>query len=119
MKRIVAILMLCIGGLVVILMIPGWLDRIRLNPEARSRPAKSFRRDLAEDVRIGHHGVYGVDFVRCGKCSLEKMRRFRKTAWQKTKRVLAGVQKWKGWGEQKCVKSPNPSTFRRSTFFCQ
>ena len=75
MKRIVAILLLCIGGLVVILMIPGWLDRIRLNPEARSRPAKSFRCDLAEDVRLSRHGVYGVDFVRCGKCSLEKRRK--------------------------------------------
>lgn len=75
MKRIVAILTLCIGGSVVIFMIPGWLDRIHLEPETHSRPAKSFRRDLAEGVRIGRHGAYGVDFVRCGKCFLEKMRK--------------------------------------------
>lgn len=75
MKQIVAILTLCIGGAIVIFMIPGWLDRIQLKPETFSRPGKSFRRDLAEGVRLGRHGVYGVDFVRCGKCSLEKRRK--------------------------------------------
>ena len=75
MKRIVAILMLCIGVSVVLFMIPGWLERIHLEPKTHSRPAKSFRRELAEGVRIGRHGAYGGDFVRCGKCFLEKMRK--------------------------------------------
>lgn len=75
MKRIVAILTLCIGVAVVLFMIPGWLDRIHLKPETHSRPSKSFRLDLAEGVRIGRQGTYGVDFVRCGKCFLEKRRK--------------------------------------------
>ena len=74
MKRIVSILMLCIGGAVVLFMIPGWLDRIHRELEM-PRSVKSFRRDLAEDVRIGRHGVFGVDFVCCGKCFLEKRRK--------------------------------------------
>ena len=36
MKQIVAILTLCIGGAIVLFMIPGWLDRIQLKPETFS-----------------------------------------------------------------------------------
>lgn len=52
MKRIVAFLLLCIGGAAVIFMIPRWLDRIHRELETPSRPAKSFRRDLSNVVQV-------------------------------------------------------------------
>lgn len=30
---------------------------------------------LAEGVRVGRHGMYGVDFVKCDSCRIEKLRR--------------------------------------------
>ena len=39
-----------------------------------ARP-KVFKRALAEDLRLTRHGVYGVDFIRCGVCRLEKRKR--------------------------------------------
>ena len=42
--------------------------------QSPSRP-KVFKRALAEDLRLTRHGVYGVDFIRCGACRLEKRKR--------------------------------------------
>ncbi len=36
---------------------------------------KVFRRTLAEGVSVTRHGVYGVDFVKCRSCRLEKRKR--------------------------------------------
>ena len=36
---------------------------------------KVFRKTLAEDLRVTRHGVYGVDFVKCRSCRLEKRKR--------------------------------------------
>lgn len=41
MKRIVASLTLCIGGAVILFMVPGWLDRIRHKSEHRYPSVKS------------------------------------------------------------------------------
>ena len=41
-------------------------------PEARS---KVFGRTIAENLRVSRHGVYGVDFVKCRSCRLEKRKR--------------------------------------------
>lgn len=32
----------------------------------------SFGRGVAEDVSVRKHGYYGIDFIRCGSCSIEK-----------------------------------------------
>ena len=36
---------------------------------------KLFRRELGEDVKLSRHGLYGVNLVECGKCSIEKLKR--------------------------------------------
>lgn len=36
---------------------------------------KRYHRDIAEGLVLNRHGVYGVDLVRCGKCSVRKKKR--------------------------------------------
>lgn len=73
MKLIVIILVLFVGGAAVLLLVPGWLDRLDIKVEL-PRMGKRYSRVLVEDAVINRHGVYGVDFVRCRRCSVEKLR---------------------------------------------
>ena len=41
----------------------------------RNRVQKTYRRTLAEDLRVTREGVYGVDFVKCASCRLEKRKK--------------------------------------------
>lgn len=69
---------MAIGGLLLfvgmLLAIPQVLDRVRVLPLEKPQK-KVLRRSLAEDIRIGRQGLYGVDVIRCGKCRLEKKRK--------------------------------------------
>lgn len=38
-----------------------------------SRRAKKYARVMSEGVVLNQHGVYGVDFVRCSRCAIEKL----------------------------------------------
>ena len=40
-------------------------------PEKSDRTT-SFGRVIAEGVKVGRHGCYGIDFIRCGSCRVEK-----------------------------------------------
>lgn len=46
-----------------------------LEPVQDTARAKVFKRNLAEGVRVGKKGLYGIDVIRCGRCRLEKRRR--------------------------------------------
>ena len=47
-----------------------WLDAA--NGRMNSPVAKKYNRVLAEGLQISKHGCYGIDFVKCGSCRLEK-----------------------------------------------
>ena len=49
-----------------------WTDG---GPSGSAARAKVFKRTLVEGLRVSRHGVYGVDFVKCGACRLEKRKR--------------------------------------------
>lgn len=74
MKLIVLTLALCVGGAAVLLLVPGWLDRLDVKVEL-PRIGKRYSQVLTEGAVLNKHGVYGVDFVRCGKCSVKKLRK--------------------------------------------
>lgn len=42
---------------------------------AGTRRAKVYSRTLAEGMHVSRHGYYGIDFLRCGSCRLEKRKR--------------------------------------------
>lgn len=71
MRGLYVKLLLIALGFALILAIPGLLDRVRTEPR-NERIKKRFSRELASDVSVRRHGVYGVDFVRCGNCRIEK-----------------------------------------------
>ena len=54
--------------------VPQWLDRSG-REEKRRAAEKTYRRTLAEGIRIGRRGLYGIDLIRCGKCTLRKLQR--------------------------------------------
>ena len=64
--------LLLFGGLIALT--PVAIERLHID-DPRERRTKTFSRELAEDVRVSRHGVYGVDFVRCGTCRLEKRKK--------------------------------------------
>ena len=64
-------LLFVLMGLCVWMVLRQSVDTVAQTPP---RP-KVFKRALAEDLRLTRHGVYGVDFVRCGACRLEKRKR--------------------------------------------
>ena len=41
----------------------------------RDGSVKVYRRTVAENLRVTRRGVYGVDFVKCGSCRIEKRKR--------------------------------------------
>ena len=47
-----------------------WLDAAR--GKMNDPVAKKYNRVLAEGLQISKHGCYGIDFVKCGSCRLEK-----------------------------------------------
>ena len=51
----------------------GYVDGANLKVE--SVRAKKYVRTLVEGLRVSKNGVYGIDFVKCGSCRLEKMRK--------------------------------------------
>ncbi len=59
----------------VVFLLPRILDSVGIGVARENRPPKRYREALAEGVRIGQRGVYGIDLVTCGKCSVEKIRR--------------------------------------------
>ena len=42
---------------------------------ATSRKPKAFSKTIAEGVRVSRHGVYGVDFIKCGSCRIVKRKK--------------------------------------------
>ena len=53
----------------------SYLDSARLADANKSQArAKTYRRTVAENLRVTRHGIRGVDFIRCGKCRMEKRR---------------------------------------------
>lgn len=42
--------------------------------DTKALPEKRFRRELACDVAVRRHGVFGVDFVACDRAYIEKMK---------------------------------------------
>lgn len=70
--RVILAILGCVLLIGLIALTPFLLD---LEPVQDTSRAKVFKRDLAEGVRIGKKGLYGIDVIRCGKCRLEKRRR--------------------------------------------
>lgn len=73
-KWMVGVGFLLLVGLIA--MTPFALDNLD-DPRTGKVPihVKVFQRVLGKDLRVSRRGVYGVDFLRCGSCRLEKMRR--------------------------------------------
>lgn len=67
-------------GIMIGLLMLGWgsmvairrFDERRDCREQMQSTPKVFSRTVAEDLRVSRHGVLGVDFIRCGKCWIEK-----------------------------------------------
>lgn len=70
--RVILAILGCVLLIGLIALTPFLLD---LEPVQDTSRAKVFKRNLAEGVRIGKKGLYGIDVIRCGKCRLEKRRR--------------------------------------------
>lgn len=58
---------------VTVLCVPWGLECLKDAPIS-AQPGKRLRRTVAEEVVVNRQGVYGVDFVRCRRCLLEKRR---------------------------------------------
>ena len=53
-----------------------FLDSVRNDERKGHRVStKNYQRTLAEGVRVSRHGCYGIDFIECGSCRVEKMRK--------------------------------------------
>lgn len=48
---------------------------IKLDDASAESVRKQFKRRLCEGVKLSQHGLYGVNLVECGKCSIEKLKR--------------------------------------------
>lgn len=70
--RVILAILGCVLLVGLIALTPFLLD---LKPVQDTSRAKVFKRDLAEGIRIGKKGLYGIDVIRCGKCRLEKRRK--------------------------------------------
>lgn len=75
------VLLLGVCGALVLLMLGSSralrsLDSMR-SDERKGRQAspKTYQRTLAEGIRVSRHGCYGIDFIECGSCRIEKMRK--------------------------------------------
>lgn len=66
-------LLLIAMGFVLVLGLPQMLDRLDSGSKG-SVVRKRFSRELAADVSLRRHGVYGIDFIRCGSCRIEKLK---------------------------------------------
>ena len=47
-------------------------QRLDAREDSRSPVKKEYGRTLAEGLRVGRHGLYGVDLVKCKSCRLQK-----------------------------------------------
>lgn len=68
--KIVLYIILFLIAAVGTLFIPQALDYLR-EPAAPTLK-KVYKRTVAEDLRLNRYGYYGVDFVRCARCTVRK-----------------------------------------------
>ena len=68
MKCLGAIAALALVGMVIVVAF-GWGTEA---PPGKERRTEQFSETLAEGVSVQRHGFYGVDFVKCGSCRVEK-----------------------------------------------
>lgn len=101
--RVILAILGCVLLIGLIALTPFLLD---LKPVQDAARAKVFKRDLAEGVRIGKKGLYGIDVIRCGRCRLEKRRRGPLTfgglnvlVLENLRVVVPGDSDVKAWGE--------------------
>lgn len=73
MRSLYVKLLLIAMGFALVLGLPQMLERDELGPKAPV-VRKRFSRELAADVSLRRHGVYGIDFVRCRSCRIEKLK---------------------------------------------
>lgn len=71
--------------------VPWLSDSARNEVETPRRP-KRYGKVMAEEAVINKHGVYGVDFIRCRRCSVEKLRKGPLTFGGLNTLVLEGLE---------------------------
>lgn len=74
MNRVYILLAAVLAFFALLVLVPTALDRLDAKVEL-PRIGKRYSQVLTEGAVLNKHGVYGVDFVRCGKCSVEKLRK--------------------------------------------
>lgn len=74
MNRVYILLAAVLAFFALLVLVPTALDRLDAKVEL-PRMGKRYSQVLTEGAVLNKHGVYGVDFVRCGKCSVEKLRK--------------------------------------------
>lgn len=104
-------LLILLGVLVILAVLPGLLDSVRLEDKAVRR-TKRYSQVMAEDAVLNRHGVYGVDFVRCRRCSVEKLRRGPLTFGGLNALVLEGLQVVLPPRTNETVTTSEPTTAR-------
>ena len=73
MKGIPLRILLIGAGVGIVLLLP-FAARSPADNGHGAKTSKRFSRELAADVSLRRHGVYGVDFVLCGSCWIEKLK---------------------------------------------
>lgn len=73
MNRVYILLAAILAFFALLFFVPTALDRLDVKVEL-PRMGKRYSQVLTEGAVLNRHGVYGVDFVRCRRCSVEKMR---------------------------------------------
>lgn len=73
MSRVYILLAAVLVFFALLVLVPTTLDRFDAKVEL-PRTGKRYSQVLTEGAVLNKHGVYGVDFVRCRRCSVEKLR---------------------------------------------
>jgi hypothetical protein len=69
------IILLGFAVLLILLIAAVGISCFRDVDKANSQRTISVAAEIAEDVAVSRHGIYGVDFVRCGRVKMEKMKK--------------------------------------------
>lgn len=91
MNRVYILLAAVLVFFALLVFVPTALDRFDVKVKL-PRMGKWYSQVLTEEAVINKHGVYGVDFVRCRRCSVEKLRKGPLTFGGLNTLVLEGLE---------------------------